>query len=66
MVACSRTQLRTCLKTANAGEFGEFGGRRGGFGGPPGQGRGPVWFCLRGMGLKEEVIRYGCKSEEHP
>ncbi len=25
-----------------------------------------VWFCLRGMGLKEEVIRRCCKSEEHP
>ena len=25
-----------------------------------------VWFCLRGMGLKEEVIRRCCKSEEIP
>ena len=25
-----------------------------------------VWFCLRGMGLKEEVIRRCYKSEEHP
>ncbi len=25
-----------------------------------------VWFCLRGMGLKEEVIRRCCKSEAHP
>ena len=25
-----------------------------------------VWFCLRGMGLKEEVIRVCYKSEEHP
>jgi AcrR family transcriptional regulator len=25
-----------------------------------------VWFCLRGMGLKEEVIGRCCKSEEHP
>jgi AcrR family transcriptional regulator len=24
-----------------------------------------VWFCLRGMGLKEEVIRRCYKSEEH-
>jgi len=25
-----------------------------------------VWFCLRGMGLKEEVIRRCYQSEEHP
>jgi len=25
-----------------------------------------VWFCLRGMGLKEEAIRRCCESEERP